>query len=560
MRSANLHNTTRKSPSRPFGRNLGGYQWHSYKEELPKHRPAPLQKGKRKAVLPVVILLFLPLFVQAQHTTVPLNHRVYAFLQKSEPLQLFDSYQLRVRPITRAAALALLQEIDAQREQLSNAEQQLLTQFLGEFRDLEIGEAAAPNSEIHLYRYEEGEAQIFVDARVQQTVRFSRNRFEIDAENNSETLASGAIRGRFGEHFFFDLQARNTAILGEDDLDENFDADDGQIRSVVGSTVFNDQATGYVSARFGRFAVLLGRNTIAWGSRLGGQLALADANEPMDLLQLSLDFRRFRFSSFHAKLQGIADQRYLAGHRLDYRAASWLHLGVYETVIYAGRGIEPGYLNPLVPYHIIEHQLGDKDNNMLGFDWNAFVMPGVRVYGEIFLDDFSFDKSLGTYWGNKLAYLAGAHWAQPFGLKTVELSGDFTRVDPFVYTHHDSLNVYAHYGVSLGAKIGPNAERWRAGLTWQPLRDARWQISYTWTRKGRGDIFTAHRNEEGEAKGYLRDALETFHDWHLALDHQIKRDVFAGFAITLRDRKNTARIAGNDRWERFARFYLDVNW
>ena len=558
MRWTNLRKSTRKNP--PSKGDLGGCWRRSDKKELPKYPHAPLQRGNKKSALPLVVLVFLPLFAQAQHTTVPLNHRVYTFLQKAETLQLFDSYQMRVRPIRRSAALSLLRQIGGHRERLSKADQQLLAQFLAEFRDPNIGEAAAPNSEIHLYRYEEGEAQIFADARVQQTVRFSRNRFEIDAENISETLVSGAIRGRFSEHFFFDLQARNTAILGEDDLNENFNADNGQIRSVVGSTAFNDQATGYASARFGRFGVLLGRNTIAWGSQLGAQLALSDANEPMDLLQLSLDFQRFRFSSFHAKLQGIGDQRYLAGHRLDYLASTWLHLGVYETVIYAGRGLEPGYLNPLVPYHIIEHQLGDKDNNTLGFDWNAFVTPGVRAFGEIFLDDFSFDKSLGTYWGNKLAYLAGVHWAQAFGLKTVELSGDFTRIDPFVYTHHDTLNMYAHYGQSLGAAIGPNAERWRTSLTWQPLRDARWQLSYSRTRNGNGDIFTAHRPENGEAKGYLRGTIETFHDWHIALDHQMKRDVFSGFEITIRKRKNTVFIAGDNRWERYARFYLDVNW
>ena len=259
-------------------------------------------------------------------------------------------------------------------------------------------------------------------------------------------------------------------------------------------------------------------------------------------------------------MQGIADKRYIAGHRLDFALNSWLHLGIYETVVYGGRGAELGYLNPLVPYHIMEHQLGDRDNNMLGFDWNAFISPGVRFYGEVFVDDFSFDKSLGTYWGNKLAYLAGLHWAQPFCLKTVELFASFTRVDPFVFTHHDTLNIYSHYGASIGSRLGPNAERWRLGFAWQPLRDARWQFFYDYSRKGAGDIFTPHRPEDGESKGYLQGVLEKTHNFRLSLRHQIKRDIFAGFEITARDRKNANRIAGENRWERFARFFVNVNW
>jgi hypothetical protein len=513
-----------------------------------------------KILLVTILAVLLSNHLAAQHTTVPLDHQVYPLLQKAETLQLFASYQLRVLPLTRTATLDLLQKIQAQKNKLSRADQQLFEQMLAEFTDPEIGQATQPGSEIHFYRYEEGEAQLFLDLRLQQTFRFSRNRLEIENENISETLAAGSIRGRFGKHFFIGLTARNTAIMGDDDLEENFDPDAGQIRSVVGGTAFSDQATGYLAARFGRFGILVGRNNLGWGSNASEQLALAGFNEPMDLLQLTLDFRHWRFSYFHANLQGIADQRYIAGHRLDFAWKRWLHVGVYETVVYGGRGAELGYLNPLVPYHIMEHQLGDRDNNMLGFDWNAFITPGLRFYGEVFVDDFSFNKSLGTYWGNKLAYLAGLHWAQPFRLKSIELFASVTRVDPFVYTHQDTVNVYSHYGESVGTRLGPNAERWRAGFAWQPLRDARWQFFYEYTKKGSGDIFTPHRPGDGESKGYLKGTLEKTHNFQLGLRHQVKRDVFAGFEIDIRRRRNANRIAGEDRWERFARFFVDVNW
>lgn len=508
----------------------------------------------------IFILILLPHSSYSQHTTVPLDHQVYPFLQKAETLHLFDSYQLRILPLTRAATLDLLQKMQSRKDELSSADRQLFEQMLLEFTDPVIGQAAKPDGEIHFYRYEEGDAQLFLDLRLQQAFRFSRNRLEIANENISETLAEGSVRGRFGRHFYIGLTARNTAIMGEDDLAENFDPDTGEIRSIVGGTAFNDQATGYVAARFGRFGVLVGRNNLGWGSNSNEPLALASFNEPVDLLQLTLDFQRWRFSYFHANLQGIADQRYIAGHRLDFAWMHWLNVGLYETVVYGGRGVEPGYLNPLVPYHIMEHQLGDRDNNMLGFDWNAFLTGGLRFYGEVFVDDFSFNKSLGTYWGNKLAYLAGLHWAQPTGLKTLELFASFTRVDPFVYSHYDTVNVYSHYGTSVGSQLGPNAERWRAGFAWQPLRDARWQFFYDFSKKGEGDIFTPHREEDGDSKGYLKGILEKRHDFSLSLRHQVKRDIFAGFEITARHRKNANRIVGENRWERFARFFLDVNW
>lgn len=495
-----------------------------------------------------------------QEITVPVDHQVYPLLQKAETLRLVEGYALRLLPLTRTAVHELLQQIDRHADRLSVADRRLLAQMLAEFTDPAVGQPAPPEAEIHLYRYEEGEVQVFVDARVRQTFRFSRNRYEIDAENISETLASGAVRARFGKHLFLGLRACNTAIVGENDLGENFDPDAGPIRSVVGSTAFSDQATGYLALRLGRFGLLVGRDHLGWGSTLAQQLALDAANEPFDMVRLTVDFARWRFSYLHTTLQGIAGRRYLAGHRLDWRPAAWLGIGVYETVVYGGRAAEPGYLNPLLPYHIMEHQLGDRDNNMLGFDWTLWPGPGLRFYGEVFIDDFSFNKPLGTYWGNKLAYLAGLQWAQPLQVRTLELFASFLRIDPFVYTHTDSINVYAHYGTSLGAKQGPNAMEWRIGMAWQPLRDARWLLGYTLSERGAGSIFQPHRPEDGESKGFLRGPTETRHSFQLSLRHQVRRDVFAGFDLNLQYRRAVLGIAGKNRWERFARFFVDVHY
>lgn len=520
---------------------------------------ATLKRGGR-AFLWLVVLGLQPVASPAQQTTVPLHHQVYPLLNRGETLKLFSSYHLRVLPLTRTEVLNLLREMKRHERRLSEADRRLLRQMLAEFTDPAPGEPAPPGSEIHAYRYDEGQTQLFLDLRVQQTFRFSRNRLNIDSENISETLGSVAVRGRLSASLFFAAEARNTMVLGQPDLIENFDPQAGPIQVTVGAAAFKDQAIGYFAGKWGRLGVLIGRNQIGWGSWLQEQLGLSGSNEPMDLIQLHLDWQRFRFSYFHATLQGIADRRYLAGHRLDLWLSPGIQLGAYETVVYGGRGPEPGYLNPVVPYQIIEHQLGDRDNNTFGVDFNLFPLSGLRIFGEIFVDDLSFDKPLGTYWGNKLAYLAGLHWVRPFKTGTAEFTFTYTRVDPFVFTHYDSLNIYAHYGQSLGTRLGPNADRLLARVAYQPHRDVRLSLTFHRIRKGEGALFGPFRPREGESKGFLRGTLEFNSAWTLALRNQIRRDIFLGLNVTMLRRDNAGRIGGKRVFERYARFFLDVNY
>ena len=513
-----------------------------------------------RTILSALLLLFSVEASRAQSVIVPLDHQVYPLLVKGETLGLFQAYSLRLLPLTRTATLKLLMNMQKHVKRLSPADAELLNQMVGEFTDPTIGQDAAPDQERHLYRFEEGSTQIFLDVRGTQAIVSHRGRLDVPDETRSETMAQGSVRGSIGNHISFGLTARNTLVLGGEDQEERFDPSQGQSQVVVGKGVFRDQATGYVSATFQPFTLFVGRTQTSWGSGLQEQLSLSMLNEPMDQVMLTLEFERFRFSYLHANLQGAGSPRFLAGHRLDVLFGKNLQLGVYETVVYGGRGAELAYLNPFVLYHIIEHQLGDRDNNMFGFDITATVAPGLRAFGEVFVDDFSLDYPLGTYWGNKLAIMAGIHWAQPLGAKSLEVFATYTRVDPYVYTHMDSMNVYAHYDASVGSRLGPNAERWHAGLLYRPLKDLHGELKYSFVRKGRGDVFTPHTVADGEAKGFLSGVLERQHLLAMALRYQFSRDMFLGLDAQFTNRSDAGNRQGLTARERSLRLFVDINY
>lgn len=495
----------------------------------------------------------------AQSVSVPIGHPVYDFLERLEAYNIFSPLALRVQPVSRAEVFDMLHHADSLlTNYLTSAEHSSLQRYLGEFTDPAISAPAARNAEPHLLRLEEGDSQIFVDALATQEFEFRRGG-TTGEKNLSRTLGGVRLRGTLSGSLGIFLEGTNTLERGADDSLEVFRPDAGAPVTLSGSSAFKDQAMAafYFRLPWARFEI--GRNQLSWGSSPATQLSLNRRNLPVDLLRLQVTWRLFQFTYVHANLR--ADRsRYFAGHRLDVALGKRGRAGIYEGVIYGGRDVEFQYLNPLMPYHTAEHLLGDRDNNVLGIDFTFYPQRGKKIYGEVFVDDLSLEFPIGTYWGNKLAYLFGILVVRPLGWRDADMRVEYTRVDPFVYTHHDSVNVYAHSGESLGSRLGPNADRLSIALAYQPHRDVRFTATYLHDRKGKGDLFTPHQEAEGRSKGFLKGTLQTANEWRAAMAVQIRRDVYLELDYGWRRVKNVERIRGHDENLRQALFALRANY
>jgi hypothetical protein len=113
------------------------------------------------------------------------------------------------------------------------------------------------------------------------------------------------------------------------------------------------------------------------------------------------------------------------------------------------------------------------DNVAWQGDFEVHPLKGISLYGELFIDDMRTGE-LGTdYVGNKFAYLGGLFWVNPFGLENLDITAEYCRLDPFVYTHIYPINTYKNWNSSLGYFLPPNSERNFLGIRWHP--------DYCWT-------------------------------------------------------------------------------
>lgn len=171
--------------------------------------------------------------------------------------------------------------------------------------------------------------------------------------------------------------------------------------------------------------------------------------------------------------------KYFHAHRLNLNLPKDITFGISETALY-GSTIEPAgsnpnpdsdsterefewaYAIPFIPFVFQEHLQGDQDNISLAFDLSIKTIPNWEFYGELMWDDMKSLTSMfdDSWWGNKWATTLGvARDNIVLGPTTLGWMFEYTRIEPWVYTHHKGrAYTYASYAQSLGSDLGPNSQ------------------------------------------------------------------------------------------------------
>jgi hypothetical protein len=519
----------------------------------------------------ILALIFIVSFAAAAQTLhVPLDYWGYGFLERMEAKGLFHSLALMDRPLNRGQVAQIILQIDkeaaARPALLTGADARLLDQLKGDFAgELSArGETNLPTRlETHAARWQEGESQAFVDFYSRISMISNRGGHYQPRQLLAEGTVGGIIRGQLGHSIGFYADAQNALTRGEKtagDKDENFDVSKGSPVVISGPNVFRDRALAYFVWEKPWLRIMAGRDEIDWGPGFHSGLALTRNMPPADMIRFSSRFRRIAFSSAHIFLRSTLGAKYLAAHRLDILVRPGLQIGAGETVVYGSRDIEPAYLNPLMLYHVAEHHLGDKDNNTLFFNLSCTMLRGARLYAEYFIDDMTSTESLTRYFGNKFAFLTGALWSDPLGARNLDLRLEYSRVEPYVYAHHDSINIYTNYDKTIGHWLGPNSDSAYLLAGYQLGRDVRIETSLERIRKGEGTADTHARPAQGSIKHFLGGVVEVRYLTGFRVQDQVRRDLFVSVSYTYSDTRNAERVQGRSAIDHLARFEVAYNY
>ena len=233
------------------------------------------------------------------------------------------------------------------------------------------------------------------------------------------------------------------------------------------------------------------RNFIGNGYR---SLILSDYSAPYFFLKINTRVWKFNYQNLFAELTAqrqntdqVYPKKYLALHHLSFDVTPNFNIGVFESTILGGRGVDSAvvngrivrqrsgfelqYLNPVIFYRAVEQNVGSADNAILGLDFKWNILHTAQLYGQVVLDEFKISevRAGNGWWANKQAVQLGAKYVDVAGLRNLDLQVELNYIRPFTYQHVDNYTNYQHYNQPLAHPMGANVAEVLGVLSYQPL-------------------------------------------------------------------------------------------
>jgi hypothetical protein len=259
----------------------------------------------------------------------------------------------------------------------------------------------------------------------------------------------------------------------------------------------NDLVSHLVAARLaytgrdGRWALGMGRSRHQWGPGDEGSLLISGSAPPVTGFDLRARLEGLGVDAIalNATLESAAGEQ-LAAHRIEWRPFPSVRLGLAEAARYKSPSWQALYLAGVIPYVLVQRiavqeepdsLMPNRNNVLVGLDAAVRVVPGIRVYGEMVIDDLH-AKTADI--PNKLGFQVGLEGYRSLGHGRVGALGEFTRISRYVYTSFYG-RTFEVQGMSLGWPDGPDSRRLHVRVSWDP--DEAWQMGLRAAQINRGE-------------------------------------------------------------------------
>ncbi len=480
----------------------------------------PQQKLSKvmKKLLPILLLTFILQHLSlGQVENVQITHPVYIFLKEMKVKTIIDYFREDESVISRFEVYNLLKGISGKNNLLSKTENRLLEKYLTEFSDELNDEKTSylfnpdnsfvsnlsevfSNKIKYVYAYQDEAANLYLEALGNF---YHGHRFNPDVNNANLFDIGFRLRGTVFDKLGYNLTVIKGGVSGNFDLAETIEP-----RLLTnfkwieaGENIGNyDYTFGYLKYHTSpvkrmNLSVQLGREDITLGYGYGSKLVLSGDNPAMDFVKFNFDYGVIHFSSLHASTLGPFSfdmkeryTKYFAFNKLKIAIPDLFDIGIGESIIYSGRGLELGYLSPINFYKFVEMAIQDRDNANVFIDLQTKFIKNIELQGTFFLDEniLSNLQDLKLF-SNKTAYQIGGFWYEAFGISDLALILEYTRIRPFTYTHFNEKNNYSSHGVNLGHRIGPNADELLTRLTYNYNENLRFSFEHRLVRKGENE-------------------------------------------------------------------------
>lgn len=459
------------------------------------------------SIIFVLVLFTFTLKAQVEH--IPITSPVYDFLLRAENKGYLEHKSLSDLPLQKKEIISILNQMYLDKN-LSSNDKNIVEFYLREFnvlpeknavlfeneqnQDNELLDDIFSSKDKYFYLYSDSVNSVEIEPLAKLDIFSSNNK---KYENDRSILLQGGARlsGTLDNSLGFYLQATNGTILSGDrrlaidrDITYGHNVKFADLKSDL------DFTQSHLIYDKNWFFASIGREYRNLGAGLFQKIFVSNSSQPYDAISLGARFGSFEYKFTHGSLlAGALDSNILQGfnttipdkflvmHRFAFRP-SWGEISLWESVIYSNRSIDFGYLNPLSFLKSLEHALRDRDNSLMGFDATIRPFSNFQVKGSFLLDDIIIADIGKGYWSNKTAWNIASTYSFDF---PIDIGVEYSRVEPYTYSHFNPLNTYSSDRGLLGSIIQPNSDM--IGLLLNYWIGDKYPLTFKYIRKRHGE-------------------------------------------------------------------------
>ena len=241
-----------------------------------------------------------------------------------------------------------------------------------------------------------------------------------------------------------------------------------------------------------------GKNFIGDGIR---SLFLSDNAANTTYLQVNADYHRWHYQNLYLELtpqflnlNSQLPHTMAALHYLEFRAAKWASLGLFEaTVFNTPDCFHVGYLNPVIFSRLAGQYGSVPGKEMAGASFKVIAARRLELYGQLVIDDPGQPGPKGTKFGmqDKYGFQVGGRIIDAFALKNFDLQGELNVVRPFTYASTDSLVNYSNYNQPLADPLGSGFAEFIGIARYQPAQKLVITLRGMYYRRGANPVSPA---------------------------------------------------------------------
>jgi hypothetical protein len=447
---------------------------------------------KKFFITTIFVVLANLLFAQVE--LVPPSHSIYDYLKRMQLLNVIDDYNSSIIPVSRQQIAGYLKTISEKKAKLNTLDKSILRDYIIEFeydinktvnssyalfKKFDVKEIFSDKKQKYLYNYIDSNSSFFFDI----------NGFLSQRNSSGDSLGSHSIslgelgvrvRGTLYDAVGFYLRMSNGQKIkgNQDDIDmsiKTYPKFSANTKYRYENSNF-DTYEGYLrySTQNEWLSLIAGKEALLTGFGYVDKLFLSDNTVPFSYIKIDLKYKSIHYYCLYGSLKGDSlgtdiSSKNIAAHRLNIDFSSAFKFGFYEAIIIPQSSFNFTYLNPVsflrsADYNAGELIGGNKNNAIMGFDMELHPVRKLAFQASLLIDDLNFstifnnEKNGNPANDNRFGYQLGSIWTDAFAIPGLTASAEYTRLDPFVYTHRTNKAQYTNWALPLGHNLSPNSD------------------------------------------------------------------------------------------------------